>query len=193
MSNPTEVEIRIILKNKREIEKSVKKLGAKKEFSLNIIDSWYCPEYIKNYKNAEIDKIGFGLRIRESKDLKLNKDISTIGCKTLYDGRDHTFCREYETSLGNVNQMKEILESVGFKKFLTIKKRRIVYKYKNMNLCFDKINDIGYGLEIEIITTSDTKTTQKKLKDFAFRLGIKPREILQKSLTFVAMKKLSKF
>jgi len=87
------------------------------------------------------------------------------------------------------------LEDIGLKEFLIIDKERTIYKYKNLQCCFDKIKGIGQGLEIEMLVSNHflAKAAHDKIIDFAKIIGISNNEILNKSLTYLAMKKLSKF
>ena len=191
MLRPTEVEIRILLENRKKIERKIKSIGARAVSFLKIKDYWYCLSSAKSRKHIGIDRSGFALRVRELKDLHTKKLAASLNCKTLYDKKTHALCNEYEVVLPVSSSIKKILESIGMREFLVVEKERIVYKYKNINFCFDKIKGIGNGLEIEVMAKGNPKETQDKLIDLAVKLGIKRREILKKSLTYLAMEKLS--
>lgn len=49
------------------------------------------------------------------------------------------------------------------------------------------------GLEIEVFVKNNCNKAYEELKKMALSLGIVESEILKKSLTYLAMKKLSKF
>ncbi len=193
MKKLSEVELRILLKNRKKIEQEVKKLGAEVISNLKIKDYWYCPKSIKSYKEAQIDNLGFALRVREVRDCDTNKESFSLDCKTLISGKNHALCNEYEVDLNSSKQIKKILENIGFKLFLLLRKSRVVYKYKNLKFYFDKIKGIGDGLEIESMTREDEKKVYNNILNLAFKLGISPNEILDKSLTYLAMKKLARF
>lgn len=193
MTKSIEVEIRILLKNRREIEEKIKNLGAKIIYFAHLKDYWFCPKNVKRYKNAMIDKIGFALRIRETVDLYSNKKSSSLECKTLYDGHDHTMCHEHEMNLDNVRQMRDILKDIGLKEFLVVDKERTIYKYQGTKFCFDTIKGLGEGLEIELMAKKNIRTARQKLINLALSLGIKQKEILEKSLTFLIVQKQARF
>ena len=193
MPNLIEVELRIFLKDRKKIEEELKNHGSKIICCSRIIDYWYCPKTAKNYKQASIDKTGFALRIRKTRDIYSGKSIASLECKTLCDKKNHAMCNEYEVDVRDVRQTRGILESIGLKEFLVIDKGRIIYKYKSAKFCFDKIKGLGNGLEIEILTKGNVKKVHARLEKMAQEMGIKQNEILKKSLTYLAMKKLSKF
>lgn len=193
MSKIKEVEIRILLRNRKVVESGIRNLGAKIIQSAKIEDSYYCPEEINNYKSASIDNTGYALRIRKLQNLKNSKKSYFLECKTLADKKNHALCYEYETSIEDPGNMDKILKSAGFKKFLTVEKKRKTYKFKKYNFAFEEIKGIGDGLEIEVFVENNCNKAYEELKKTALSLGITKDEILKKSLTYLAMKKLSKF
>lgn len=188
-----EIEVRVLLKNRKVIESKVESLGGKIVYFSRLKDFWFCPRDVKNYQKASIDNTGFALRIRETKDIYTGKIISSLDCKTLCDDKTHAFCNEYEMDVADPDQMRKILESIGLKEFLVVDKERVIYKLKDVKYCFDKIVGVGDGLEIEKMTTANIQKTHRELIKRAKELGIKDKEILDKSLTFIAMQKLAKF
>lgn len=194
MSKKIEVELRILLKNRKAIEKTAKQKGAIFIKHLKVKDFWYCSKNVHNYKKASIDSSGFALRLRIEKDISLRKTKSSIECKTLRSGKNHAECNEYELPVEDLFQARKLLESINFKEFLVINKERKVYKYQKFSLFFDKIEGVGHGLEIEIMRSKGTeKVKYNQLLNLAVELGISQSEILKKSLTFIAMQKLTSF
>jgi len=188
-----EVEIRLRLKNPSLTKNRLKKLGTEIIGSYQIIDYWFCPKAVKNHQQALIDNTGFALRIRDLKNLSNGKKTVQLECKTLVDGKDHCLCHEHEILLNDTKMMRHILNDIGLKEFLKVDKFRTVYRYKNIKLCFDKIKKLGNGLEIEILTKDNLAEAKKKIIDLAIKLGVEQKDILEKSLTYLAMEKLSRF
>jgi predicted adenylyl cyclase CyaB len=190
-----EAEVRILLKNRKAIEKKVLARGAKMIYFSRVKDYWFCPCAAKNHLAASLDKTGFALRIRETKDMYNGRQSASLDCKTLCDGKTHALCNEYELDLGkNVATARKLLESIGLKEFLLIDKERVIYKYGQYKLCFDKIKGLGNGLEIEKMTSREkVNNVHAELLKFAAELGIDKKEILEKSLTYLAMEKMTKF
>src|SRR3989338_5473043 len=194
MSQKIEIELRILLKNRKAIEKTVIQKGAVLIKHLKVKDFWYCSKNVHTYRKASIDRSGFALRLRIEKDLSLKKTKSSIECKTLQSGKNHAECNEYELPVEDLFQARKLLESINFKEFLVIEKERKVYKYQKFSLFFDKIEGVGHGLEIEIMSTKGTeKVRYNQLLNLAIELGISQSEILKKSLTYIAMQKLANF
>lgn len=193
MSKPIEIEVRIFLKNRKNIEEKLKKLWARIVYFSKIKDYWFCPKNVKNYKQASTDKTWYALRIRETIDNYTGKKSASLDCKTLVDGKNHSLCNEYEIDLSESYAARKILESIWQKEFLLIDKERMIYKYKTMKFCFDKIKWLWDWLEIEILTNKNIEKTYKQIINFAYELGITKEEIVDKSLTYLAMQNLSKF
>lgn len=190
-----EVEVRILLKNRRAVEKKLLARGARMVYFSHLKDYWFCPKAAKNHLAASIDKTGFALRIRETKDNYSDKQSASLDCKTLCDGKTHALCNEYELDLGgNSTVARKLLESIGLKEFLLIDKERIIYQAGQYKCCFDRIKGLGEGLEIEVMTNKEkVKKVHEEILSFAATLGIKKDEILEKSLTYLAMEKMAKF
>lgn len=188
-----EVEIRILLKNRGKIEQGLKCRGAKLVYFQKLKDYWYCPAAARDYKEASIDSTGFALRIRESVDRYTGKRTASLECKTLCDGKTHAVCNEYEVDVPEIDETRKILQSIGLKEFLIIDKERIIYELDNIKFCFDEIKGVGEGLEIEVMTDEDIEKIHTRLTDLALDIGVTKQEILEKSLTYIAMQKIAKF
>ena len=193
MSKLIEVEVRILLKNRQAVENRLSDLGGRVTYASHLIDYWFCPDGAKNYKEASINKTGFALRIRESKDSYSGKEIASLECKTLVNGHDHALCHEHEIDITDIKSTRQILDDIGLKEFLVIDKQRVIYEYKKAKFCFDKIKNFGDGLEIEIMTRGKLAEAKEKAIKLALELGIRKEDILEKSLVYLAMQKLGKY
>ena len=194
--NKREIEIRYLLKNRKKIEEKVRKLGAKLSNHSHVIDHYFCDKHItslrqkdKHYESME----GFTLRIREMDNDYTGKIVTTLEVKKLVDGKNHSNCIETEIVVPDYCDTKELLCRMNMKEFIVIDKERFVYRFKDIKICFDNIQGIGFGLEIEQITKKDFKETEKKLIMFAEKIGLKSKDRVKKSLTYLAMKKMAKF
>jgi predicted adenylyl cyclase CyaB len=67
--------------------------------------------------------------------------------------RDHqgksTYADEIETVVDNVDQMKIILQKLGFTQTAKIVKKRTSYRYKDFVIACDDVADLGFFVEIE--------------------------------------------
>ncbi|MDE2079640.1 MAG: class IV adenylate cyclase [Patescibacteria group bacterium] len=187
-----EVEVRALLDNSRLIERNLLRLGAKFIKKTSVKDSWFCDSRINDYHKASIDRTGYALRIREIS--KGKKKTFSLECKTLSDGFTHALCNEYSSAVNDPLQIEKILESIGLKKFLVLVKERRVYILHDLEFSFDRIPGVGQGLEVEaIVSKQEEKRKHREILKLASSLGVKQRNILKKSLTYLAMKKLSRF
>ena len=59
MAKATEVEIRLLLKNKQAIIDQLEELDAQVVYFSKLKDYWYCPKNVKRYQDAIMDKTGF--------------------------------------------------------------------------------------------------------------------------------------
>jgi len=188
-----EVEVRILLKNRAKVEANLKQKGARLVYVTRLKDYWFCPKSVGRHQEASIDKTGFALRIREARDPYSGRLMASMDCKTLFEPHSHAVCHEHEMEVPNVLKARKILESIGLKNFLLVDKERMVYRLKNALFCFDNIKGVGHGLEIEMKAKKDTHEVYQKVLALAKEIEVGKDEILKKSLTYIAMQKLSKF
>ncbi len=98
-------------------------------------DTYYQSYYINN----NINRL---LRIR----LSGNKKILTY---KNYDNK--MYCEEYEVEVDNGNNLKKIFDFIGLKKIVEVKKERKIYSYKDKyEVSLDKVDSLGYFIEIEV-------------------------------------------
>lgn len=192
-----EIEIRFATKNRKSIENKLIKSGAKVVYHGHIIDHWYVPLDIKNLedKNKWFDSAkGFGLRIREQDNGYTGKITTSIEVKRLATPHDHQVCLESEVDVQDYEAANSLLRLMNYKKMAKLDKDRLVYKYKDVKVVIDDIKNFKTGIELESITSNDPKRVVDKLKNFAGVLGLDlKKEITDKSVTYLYMKKFSKF
>ena len=83
---------------------------------------------------------------------------------------------------------------MNFKEMITIDKDRVVYKYKDFKIAIDEIKDYLTGVEVEVLTSENREVVMPRLKKLARELGLNlQREMIDKSVTYLAMKKFAKF
>ncbi len=89
-------------------------------------------------------------------------------------------CLEKEVVIGQPQEMKEIIELLGFVEFAHVNKIRRKANYKDMEICIDEVEKLGDFIEAEIITdeASDDKVQDKldKLFEFLTSLGIQKED-----------------
>ena len=132
------IEIEIKVKLTKEEYDNLNKLMKLKENLL--LESNQQDIYYQSYCiNNNINRL---LRIR----LSGNKKILTY---KNYDNK--IYCEEYEVEVDNSDKIKKIFDFIGLKKIVEVKKERKIYSYKDKyEVSLDKVDSLGYFIEIEV-------------------------------------------
>lgn len=156
-----EVELRARIKDKSEIEKSLLKLGCEKQGSSYMVDEYF--------QLINPDEQNFIYRIRvKNEEYIFTLKKGGIGA-----------WMEKEINISNPTIMKNILLNSNFENFLTIKKDRMKFSFKNMNINLDDLEDVGEFIEVEIIC-DDADKGHSQIQEFLIGLGIKKEDIIKK-------------
>ena len=159
-----EVEVKAHLRDKVSIKKKLEDLGCEFGEVLHQVD------YIFNPKGEKFPPtIGEPvLRVREEN----NKNILTLKINQT----SRTDCIERELEISDGEMMKDIILLLGFRKDVTVEKKRIKTKYKNIEICIDQVDKLSDFIEAEKITTEDDPEIRKKIQielmNFLIELGI---------------------
>lgn len=88
----------------------------------------------------------------------------------------HTHSDEYETKVDDHGELEKILKVLNFENILVIDKVREIYRVKkDFEVCFDKVKNLGYFIEIEALKDFGGKEkAMGALYDFARKLGLDP-------------------
>lgn len=158
-----------------------------------IHDAYFCRENVRDFKEIEMDTIGsYSLRLRqEEKDGKMEISMNT---KTIKNVGDHNAWAEHEISVSSYAECSEIIRTIGFKKFFELTKKRYSFLDEGVTVCLEDIKDFGQAVEIEILTTKEN-AEESKMNILAYlqRNGVTKDMVVEKSITNLLMKKLSKF
>ena len=100
-----------------------------------------------------------------------SKVILTMKHKASTRSRDNF---EYETIVGNVDETIKILERLGYKLGVVIKKQRRTAKYNDLEICMDSVAGLGDFVEIEKLAddNADVDKIQLELWSILNKLGI---------------------
>lgn len=191
-----EIELRYTYQNRERIEENLRELGAKITNHSHIIDHWFCDVNInsveENNEDYESSK-GYIIRIREVDNDYSGRIVTTLEVKKLADGKNHGNMIEHEVVVGDYHEAKNLLQLMNKKEFLIIDKERFVYKWKDFKFCFDEIRGWGEGIEIELMTENSYEKAKRRIEKIAKEIGLKRKNKVKASLTYLALKKLSKF
>ncbi len=87
---------------------------------------------------------------------------------------------EFETEVDGSSALS-ILIALGFLESGVVKKKREIFKYKDIIVCLDKVDSIGEFIEVEICADSDIKKHRDRIFDFLKHLGIKEEDSIRTS------------
>jgi predicted adenylyl cyclase CyaB len=164
-----EIEIKILNVSRKETEGKLTGLGAKKIFDDDIHAVYYdfTDKALRNGKTA------FRLR-REGKR-------SVLTLKTHVENSEAKVRDEIEVVVGDFMVMRSILEAVGFRVWLEMKKHRVTYELSGVHFEFDKYHDrYEYIPEFLEIEGSDIETVYDYAEILGFRKeDCKPWDSLQ--------------
>jgi len=161
-----EVELRFYI-SKKEISKILKIFNEYDAVEVYEEDSYFClSKYIcKEYNTSK--KTPYILRLRKS-----NKGYFFTFKRFT---KNKTGWIEEECKIDNIKSIKKILQNIGYKMFLSIKKKRRFFSYDNILINLDYIEKLGCFLEFEI-HSNDISIAKKKMMNIAkniFNINIK--------------------
>lgn len=116
------------------------------------------------------------LEIKECLRLRTKNDQNFITYKV--DNFDQNnkwlYSDEYETSINDIYTINKIFERIGLKELLTIHNCKRTYKYKDYEIAFETVEELGYFLEVEYCTNEnvDVKKIKNEIKNFIKSLGL---------------------
>lgn len=192
-----ELELRFLPVSVKNIEINLLNLDAKVIYHGHLIDHWFVPNSIKNMedKNEWYDNgKGYGVRIREQDNGYTGKYTTTLEIKRLLIPNKHDSCIEHSIDVSSYGETSRLLSLMNFKEYTTLDKDRKVYKFKDFKIAIDNIKDFKTGIEIELVTTEPREKILPILFDIAIQIGLDPySELVEKSVTFLAMNELAKY
>lgn len=142
-----EVEIKAKITDKNEALKKIKDIGGVYSHSEEQEDFYFnAPD--KDYR--ETDE---ALRIRIIPCEEGFKKILTYKGPKI-DSISKTR-KEVEVEIDDIDNMTEILINLGFKVSATVSKVRRIFKYEEYTITLDKLDGLGYFMEIEYVTKEE--------------------------------------
>ena len=157
-----EVEIKAKIKNRNEFEEKLTSMGA--EFIREVVEE---DEYF-NHPCRDFAATDEALRIRND---------GTLTYKGPRVDKDTKSREELNLKIGNMNEARALLISLGFKPVAKVIKRRRYYKIDNITISLDNVPELGDFVEVECI--GDYEPCREKVLDMAKKLGIE--EFIRKS------------
>ncbi len=157
-----EIEIKFQINNTEKLLKKLKSLQCKFSEPINQKDIIFVPN-LNDTENGE-GKIFIRLRKQNEKKIITLKKQSKVIMQN----------KEIEFEIGDMDKAKDLLETVGFKEWVTVEKMRIETTYQGFNICIDQVKRLGDFIEIEILSEEENQTElyEKQILSMAEELDI---------------------
>ncbi len=195
METNQEIEKRALLSVEQlnRFKQNLKGMGAKQIAESRIHDVYFCPKAVKSFAETEMNEVGsYSIRLREEEKGKSSE--KTMNTKVITSKGDHNSWAEHEITIDSIETAGKILDTMGFKPFCDIDKKRKTFKVGRMNILLEDIRDFGLGVEVEILSSkADSDKAKKEIDDFFKFAGVRKDQIVSKSITNIIMKTKSKF
>ncbi|MEE1117742.1 MAG: class IV adenylate cyclase [Methanosphaera sp.] len=161
-----EIEIKAKITNPKLAFEKIKKIGG--EYSHTEIQR----DIYFNGKSKDFKKTDEALRIREIPDGDDFINILTFKGPKL-DSETKTR-KEIEVTIDNKENMTDILINLGYKPSAIVNKVRRIFKYDEYTITVDKLNELGYFIEIEYVAedTNNIDTIQQNIFDIFKKMDI---------------------
>lgn len=175
-----EIEIKILGIERVRIEKDLMSLGARQVFDGEIHAIYYdSPDHF-------IRKTGGTFRLRKE------GTTSVLTFKRRVEDADAKVREEKEIEVSDFDTMRSILESVGFSRWLEMKKHRTSYELRGVHFEFDKYHEeYEYIPEFLEIEGTDVQTVLRYAEILGFRKqDCKPWDALQVAEYYSDRKKM---
>ena len=149
-----EVEIRARIKNRDELQKKLKEIGAIFDKTEKQVDRIFGHSMFLSSDNMIIEG-GLSARIREIGDKK------TLEFKEIFRQKGGI---EIEADLSAVEIGLKFLEKLKFKEAFVVSKLREIYLYNNFTICIDNVDQLGNFIEIEKMVKSEEDESQARIE-----------------------------
>ena len=138
-----------------------------------------------NGNDRNFMKTDEALRLRSVRDL----DAGTCETFITYKGpkldQASSTRMEFETAVGDLSVMKDLLAALGYKEVFTVDKTRQEWKHTsaNVTLCLDSVKGLGDYLELETLAESEDQreAAVETLLQFLRDLGVQKKNLTRKS------------
>lgn len=180
-----EVEIKsaIGVLTKEQLQKAAEKIGFVQADSLREIDVYF------NGNDRNFIKTDEALRLRSCRNHKAETCETFITYKGPKLDQESSTRLEYETGVGDLLVMKDLLTALGYKEVFTVDKTRQEWKLPpaagraEVTLCLDTVAGLGDYLELETLTMSENEreTAVEELLQLLDQLGVARDYLTRKS------------
>jgi adenylate cyclase class 2 len=177
-----EVEVKLRVENRDELINSLTSSGFTQKKFVCETDTYYTSEFHDMIKRDE------ALRIRNIEDLNTGEKSSVITFKGAKLDKVSMSRQEYETSIGDAEIGKRILEGIGFTSVPEVEKIRTEFAMNDITACVDQVKGLGDFLEIEILTEDGMREKAlEQIRDMLEQLGFSMENTTRRSYLSMLM------
>lgn len=155
-----EIELKFKIDNMDNLLNKLEELGC----SLSDVIEQEDVVFVSDLDNVESVSGSVWLRIRKMKDkteLNFKKQV------TVNESKEIEFC------VDDFEAAQDFLKALGFKEWVRVAKARRYSKYKDLNICLDKVERLGSFIELEYLAEEDDNNSyEDMIKEVALELGI---------------------
>lgn len=166
-----EIKLKVTEQMWEKVKDKIEKEGTNKKEN-HQHDIYFSPENPNFFGKEENDEC---LRVR------VQKGKYILGYKKIIFGetKEDIHLIEHETEFQDLEQMKLILESVHIHEVITLLKERVSFIYKNdIEISFDKVKDLGFFIELEIVNKNlEIKEANQRLIQALRELGLDESDV----------------
>lgn len=172
-----EVEIKLKIKDKKELEKKLLELGFSAGDIVSESDTYYTSGH---HDFAKLDE---ALRVRSIKNYTTREKTSVITYKGAKLDKKSMARKELETTVGDAEICREILESIGFSPVPAVEKVRNHFQKDEITACVDSVKNLGEFLELEWIVSreEEREAALQKLEKIMKQLGYSMEDTTRRS------------
>ncbi|HDQ16732.1 MAG TPA: class IV adenylate cyclase [Candidatus Vogelbacteria bacterium] len=150
-----EIEIKVILKNKKKVllflNKNAKKIEKKEQK-----DSYFILPDNNFFKENPVRRY---LRVRSQEK---SGSLDYHFCHLDENGK-LLWTDEYKTRIEDSKMMIKIFENLGLVNYIEVNKKRLVYSYNGFQISIDEVKGLGTFIEVEFSTMEKLNKTKSKL------------------------------
>ncbi len=135
-----------------------------------LFDTYYVDPLRDNLKPEK------DLRLKETFRVRRNKDACFVTYKKQhFKGKLWIYSDEYETEVKDYKIMEQIISMLGLKPLITVHNKRTIFHYKEYEIVFEEVENLGYFLEVEKLATDEKEAMKVKeeIRNFIRSLKLK--------------------
>ncbi len=170
-------EIEILFKLNSEVKDTaeiLKKYGAVFEAESETVDTYFTRDDLKSLQPDENNRLRNCLRLRK----KGEKQYITYK-QDHFDNNDvWLYSDEFETTIGDINTLENILKILGFKELIVIDNIKTIFKTEKYEIAIESVKGLGDFIEIEyhgadnIKSHEEVESVKQDIRQYIKSLGI---------------------